>query len=427
MDNPVQQPRTCLTGAARSALDGACSRLGESTMADDVDGVHPEIVAWACSTEEVSEILRASAAHGLSVVARGRGTKLTWGRPPATADVLLDVSSMDQVIEHAAGDLVVATQAGTPLADVQAVVSSAQQRLAIDQTVPGESIGGALACNTSGPRRMSVGTMRDLLIGITVVRPDGVVAKAGGRVVKNVAGYDLGKLMIGSFGTLAVVTEALFRLHPIPTAQRFVSVPVDTAEQVHRVVQRVLGSQIVPIGLEVNWPPEGSGTLTLLLEGSAAGVSSRMAAALQLLGDHAWESTSAPDGWSTYPWPLDCPADRRSTALKLTFALSGLEGVLTAVRSSAVPIALRGSVGAGVLYGAIPPSADVTAVSNSVRRLRSTCVTHGGSVVVVDGAPQVKQTVDSWGRVPALELMRRVKDRFDPDRRLARGRFVGGI
>ena len=353
---------------------------------------------------------------------------MTWGRPPTTADVLLDVSSMNQVIDHAAGDLVVATQAGTLLADVQAVVAGAGQRLAIDQTVPGGSVGGALACNTSGPRRMSVGTLRDLLIGITVVRPDGVIAKSGGRVVKNVAGYDLGKLMVGSFGTLAVVTEALFRLHPIPAARRFITVRVDTAAQAHRVVQRVLSSQIVLIGLELDWPAYGAGTLTLSCwRGLPSGVSSRISNALGILGDHSSESTSAPEGWSTYPWPLNTRADWRPTALKLTFALSGLESLLTAVRSSPVPITVRGSAGAGVMYGAIPAATEVTAVCDAVRGLRDTCVRHGGSVVVVDASPKVKQAVDAWGTVSALELMRRLKDRFDPDHRLAQGRFVGGI
>jgi glycolate oxidase FAD binding subunit len=202
---------------------------------------------------------------------------------------------------------------------------------------------------------------------------------------------------------------------------------VDTAARAHHVVQRVLGSQIVPVALEVDWPPEGMGMLTLLIEGSASGVSSRLSHALGVLGDSARESDSAPDGWSSYPWSVNSPADRRATALKLTFALSGLEGVLTAVRSSQVPITLRGSAGAGVVYGAVPAEVDGTEVREAVRQLRRTCAEHGGSVVVVDGSPHIKQTVDAWGRVPAVELMRRVKDRFDPDRRLARGRFIGGI
>jgi glycolate oxidase FAD binding subunit len=176
--------------------------VSDATEVDAVDGVHPVLVARPRSTEQVSAVLRAAAAHGLTVVPRGRGTKMSWGRPPTSADVVVDVSGMDRVLEHAAGELVVATQAGARLADVQETLGHGGQRLAIDETVPGASVGGSLATNTSGPLRHVTGTARDLLIGVTMVRADGVVAKAGGRVVKNVAGYDLGKLLIGSFGTL---------------------------------------------------------------------------------------------------------------------------------------------------------------------------------------------------------------------------------
>ena len=126
------------------------------------------------------------------------------------------------MVDHAAGDLIVEVHAGTPLAEVQSTVAGAGQRLSLDDPVGGSTVGGALATNLSGPGRVAGSTARDLLIGVTLVRADGVVAKAGGRVVKNVAGYDLGKLVIGSFGTLGVVTRAVFRLHPLAAARRVV-------------------------------------------------------------------------------------------------------------------------------------------------------------------------------------------------------------
>jgi glycolate oxidase FAD binding subunit len=217
-----------LPDTARSALGSACD-VTDARDTDAVDGVLPCVVAHPASTAEVSEVLRAATAHGLAVVARGRGTKMTWGRPPTRLDVVVDLARMDAVLDHAAGDLIVETQAGTALADVQTAVTGAGQRLALDSPVPGSSVGGALATNLSGPGRLAVGSARDLLIGLTVVRVDGVVAKAGGRVVKNVAGYDLGKLAIGSFGTLAVVTDAIFRLHPLPAARRVVHCGFDDA------------------------------------------------------------------------------------------------------------------------------------------------------------------------------------------------------
>ena len=125
--------------------------------------------------------------------------------------------------------------------------------------MPGATVGGTLATNASGPQRVLAGTARDLLIGITVVRADGVVAKAGGRVVKNVAGYDLGKLMIGSYGTLAVITEAVFRLHPLPDVERWVVVPVDDADRAHDLAQAVVHSQAVPVGGRGRLPRDRAG------------------------------------------------------------------------------------------------------------------------------------------------------------------------
>jgi glycolate oxidase FAD binding subunit len=374
-------------------------------------------VALPSSTEEVSEVLRAAAGHGLTVVPRGRGTKMTWGLPPTSADLVLDVSALDRVLDHAAGDLIVSTQAGARLRSIQETLAEGGQRLSVDETVGGESIGGAVAANTSGPSRLVAGTLRDLLIGITVVRADGVVAKAGGRVVKNVAGYDIGKLMIGSFGTLAVITEAVFRLHPLPEVRRWVSVEVDDAVRAQELVQSVVHAQAVPTAIEVDWPAEGGGSVSVLLEGKADGVAGRGRTVAGLLGvgaDAAVEEQ--PAGWGAYPWSTE------QTALKLTCVLSGVGDVLAAARE--VGASVRGSAGTGVLYAAV---ADPSRVPAALERLRAVCTGHQGSAVVLDAPASVKRSVDVWGPVPAIDLMRRVKDRFDPDHRLSPGRFVGGI
>jgi glycolate oxidase FAD binding subunit len=413
-----------LDRTAREAVASACADVHDPGETDDVDGITPGLVARPTDTAQVAEVLRAAAAHGLTVVPRGRGTKLSWAMPPASADVLLDVSRLDQVLDHQPGDLIAAAQAGARLTDVQTVVGEAGQRLALDETVPGASIGGTLAANTSGPRRVATGNARDLLIGITVVRADGVVAKAGGRVVKNVAGYDLGKLMIGSAGTLAVITDAIFRLHPVPVTHRWVTAPAADPAQAQQLVQSVLHAQAVPAAIEVDWA-EGHGSVSVLLEGREEGVAGRTATVRSLLGDTSVETADAPGGGATYPWRLDASGDDRATALKLTFALSGLSAVLSAATELGVP--LRGSAGAGVAYAAIAPGTAPETVRSAVDRLRRACTTHGGSLVVVDAPAAVKSLVDVWGPVPAIDLMRRVKDQFDPDHRLAPGRFVGGI
>ena len=414
-----------LDRTAREAIGSACADVRDPGPGDEVDGITPGVVARPADTGQVSEVLRAAAAHGLSVVPRGRGTKLSWGVAPTNADVLLDVSSLDQVLEHAAGDLIVSTQAGARLADLQEVVGRGGQRLALDQTVSGASIGGTLATNTSGPRRVATGTSRDLLIGITVVRADGVVAKAGGKVVKNVAGYDLGKLMIGSFGTLAVITEAVFRLHPVPVASRWLSAPVADPAQARELALAVLHGQAVPAAVEVEWPVDGQGAVHVLLEGREEGVRGRADTVRALLGGAVVESVDDPSGGAAYPWDTAATGDERATCLKLTFVISALADVLTTARECGLHV--RGSAGAGVVHASLAPGTSPEAAGDALRRIRDTCTRSGGSAVVVDAPAAVKDAVDVWGPVPALDLMRRVKDQFDPDHRLAPGRFVGDL
>jgi glycolate oxidase FAD binding subunit len=234
-------------------------------------------------------------------------------------------------------------------------------------------------------------------------------------VVKNVAGYDVGKLMVGSFGTLAVITQAVFRLHPVPAARRWVRAAVDDPDRAHDLAHAAVHSQLVPSAVEVEWPADGPGNVVVELAGRVDGVAQRVAALADRLGDATVEEHE-PATWASYPWAGG------GTGLKLTFVLSGLRDVLAAARE--VGARVRASAGVGVGYAVLD---DPAAVPDALARLRATCAAHDGTVVVLDGPPEVKAAVDVWGPVPALDLMRRVKDQFDPEHRLSPGRFVGGI
>ncbi len=407
------------------ALRKVCDeRARPADDADAVADVPARYVASPASTEETSDVLRIADEHDLRVVARGAATKLDWGSPPAAVDLVLDTTLIAGVVEHAAGDLVVVARAGTTVQSLQATLAEASQQLALDVAEPAATLGGTVATNTSGPRRLLYGTLRDLLIGITFVRADGVVAKAGGKVVKNVAGYDFGKLLTGSYGTLGVVTQVAFRLHPLPQARQVLTVEVADVDAAGRAVAATVGSQVVPSAVEVDQPAAGPVTVVVLLEGTEQGVAGRAATTAELLGAGSSASDQAPPWFGAYPFGPG------QTGLKLTTEIFGLPKLLLAVRQVAnrhgVPIDVRGSA-AGVLYAALPASATPGVTAAVLEDLRSAATSYSGSVVALTAPAPVRDALDMWGPVPGLDLMSRLKDELDPDHRLSPGRFVGGI
>lgn len=405
------------TGPALAELGAACE-VHPATAADAVDGVVPALVAHPRSTAEVSAVLHAAHGRGLRVVPRGTGTRLCWGDAPIAVDLVVDVSRLDGVLAHAAGDLVVTVSAGVALTTLQDALAPHGQRLALDPVVAGGTIGGTIATASSGPLRYRYGSVRDLLIGITVVRADGAVTHAGGTVVKNVAGYDLGKLYTGSLGTLGVITEAVFRLHPLPEAARWVTVTTSDPQRAAAAVAAVRSSQNDPVALEVDRPVPGEPvTVGIALEGVADGIGARCDELCRLLGDatgsRASVADSPPDWWGVLPHdPATGPG------ATLTYEPAALGDVL-----AQAPGAVRGSAGAGVLAVGLAR----TRVADDLDALRALAGRHGGSAVLRCASPDVKQRCDVWGPVPALPLMQRVKNEFDPEHRLAPGRFVGGI
>jgi glycolate oxidase FAD binding subunit len=383
----------------------------------------PEVVAPS-NTAEVADALRAAAGDGRTVLARGAGTKSHWGGLASTVDVVVETRRLRGVIGHEPGDLVATVAAGTSLHDLQSVLGLAGQRLALETGTPAATVGGVLATGEAGPLRLRYGTGRDLLIGVEFVRPDGVIARSGGRVVKNVAGYDLGKLLCGSYGTLGVMTSATFRLHPVPPARAWVLCPVASTADIPDLVARAMDPAVHPSAVEVDLTG-GSGTLAVLIEGSATGVPVRSEAATRALGDKA-AIGAEPRWWGQYPFLFD------AIALKLAVGVGRLATVLDALAgaagSAAADVAVRGSAGSGVLHAALPGATSASELDGILRAVRAAIGGVGqGSCVVLAAPESVRASVDIWGPVSGLDLMRRVKERFDPHGRMAAGRFVGGI
>lgn len=382
-----------------------------ASSGDTVDGLVPRFVAHPAGTEQLREVLADARERGLRVLARGTGTRLSWGGRPAGVDLVVDTSRMNAVVAHAAGDLVVTVQPGLSLAELQARLGPHGQRLALDG--PAGTVGGTIASAASGPLRYRYGSVRDLIIGITVVLADGTVAKSGGTVVKNVAGYDLGKLYTGSLGTLGVITEATFRLHPLPETSRYVSMTTVDPARAADAVAAVRGSQNDPVALEIDRPgPGGPITVGVAVEGVTSGIGTRADEVARLLGSGTTVAEAPPPWWGVPPHALDGPG------VALTAEPTGLAAVL-----AQAPGALRGSAGVGVFSVGLGPAR----VPDDLDALRELAAAHGGTAVLRCAPPEVKAGLDVWGPVPALSLMRRIKDEFDPEHRLSPGRFVGGI
>ncbi|MFF4124981.1 FAD-binding oxidoreductase [Microbispora rosea] len=405
---------------------------------DEVAGVRPRWVALPESAEEIAVVMRVCAAHDLAAVATGGGTKLHWGATPDRCDVLVDLCCLNRVPEHAAGDLVVRAQAGVTVEALARALAEEGQELALDVPVPGTTVGGLLATGIAGPRRFRHGTARDLLIGVTVVLADGTIAKSGGKVVKNVAGYDLGKLFTGSYGTLGIIADATFRLHPLPAARAWVTATVErpvtetgqvmsAADVLLTAVPAVTESPLEPSAVEIDWPDvEGPCTVAILVEGAAA--AERGKTLCELMGEPMGGTAEVAE--EPPPWWNRLPSSDDDTLLELRIGVSSLPHLLPVMRQAAdasgARPAIRGSLAAGTLHiGLRGLPHEIAGFTGLVRDDAEGMF--GGRVVVLAAPPEAARRLDRWGHAGALHLMRRVKERFDPDRRLSPGRFVGGI
>src|SRR5579862_8025897 len=243
-----------------------------ATSDDRVAGVQPQLVVAPGNEQRLAEILKAANDANLAVIPRGGGTKLAWGNAPRRADIVLSTARLNAIVEHAHSDLTVTVEAGCTLKQLAETLARQNQRLALDGLWPSRAtIGGILSTNDSGALRLRFGSMRDLVIGVTLALPDGTLAKSGGKVVKNVAGYDLPKLVIGALGTLAVITQATFRLHPTPKESRTFSCMARDAYDAQRLVLEIQDSKLAHSALQVRFVESMQPQIDVLFEATEAG------------------------------------------------------------------------------------------------------------------------------------------------------------
>ncbi|WP_217899473.1 FAD-binding oxidoreductase [Blastococcus mobilis] len=376
------------------------------------------------SVTEAADLLRGTDGP---LLFRGAGTKQAWAGRPVEPALVVETGRLSSVLAYNPADMTVAVGAGMPLRDLQDLLGEKGQWLALDPSTEsaGATVGGLLGTGDSGPRRLRYGALRDLVIGVTLVLSDGTVARGGGTVIKNVAGYDLPKLLYGSLGTLGLVAEVVLRLHPRPaaTATATVQVPVDEAGE---LALRLAASPLEPAA--VDWGDVDGGLLAVRFEGTPAGVEGRRSAAGELLGGAAgvewrtgadeetvWQRLAEghrPEEEETLAVAGTLPGRTADVAWALSEAAEA-SGVRTALAS-------RPALGLHTARFAGAPAA----VGAAVTAWRERVLAMGGSVLLRDRPAAVDAEVDAVGPPPSsVGLLRSLHRRLDPHGRCAPGRL----
>jgi glycolate oxidase FAD binding subunit len=434
-----------IVGAEHLRVDGEARRYV-------VDGRIPTVVVSPGTVEEVSAVLAACSEADAAVVPWGGGAHMGLGSVPKRVDVVLALGRLNRVLDHEPGDMTSTVQAGMALSHFQSQLGRHGQFLGLDP--PGGSratIGGILAANASGPRRLRYGAARDLLIGLRVAHADGTVTRGGAKVVKNVTGYDMNKLYVGSLGTLGVIVEATFRLYPFPACERTMVAAFPTAENAREVVARILGSPLVPSAVELlnetaarevarqaGVTSELRGIVLAVAVASvpeavedqirtAQGMGGEASGSLVLEGqphDAFWAAVRDFDSGHG-------PAVVLKASVLLAKVVEAMEYGERLAAQHRLHVAVISEAGTGILryHFSEGDGADSAGrLTEVVASLREFTVHAKGSLVVLHAPAAVKARVDVWGP-PGINfaLMRGLKEQFDPGRILNPGRFVGGL
>jgi glycolate oxidase FAD binding subunit len=398
-----------------------------ATTEDAVAGVRPEYAVSPGTEQELAAVLVCANEAGIAVIPRGGGTKLEWGNPPARAGIILSTLRLGRVLEHAWADLTVVVEAGCTMRALQDLLAQHGQRLAIDVLWPERAtVGGVLSTNDSGALRLRYGAVRDLIIGVTLALSDGTLASSGGKVVKNVAGYDLPKLASGALGTLGVITRAIFRLHPLCRDTLTLSFTVPSLEKMQAAILTVQDSTLAHSALQIRCASGQQPEADILFEATPAGLAAQKQN-LEAILEGCTIQISAGTPWSARQELWDS-ANTRAAIAKLSVlptriaeTIRGLEKALAASGFEWRLIVQATGIGWLMISNA---NANIKAI---LQELRREVENDGGSLVLLR-KPTGAQGLDAWGNPGnAVGVMRALKQQLDPKATLNPGRFVGGI
>ncbi len=408
-----------------------------------IDGIGPAEVVAAEAPEQVAEALREATAEGRGVSPIGGGTMVSLGMPPERYDVALDLSGMADLVDYEADDFTVTAQAGMPLARLQQILAQHGQFVPLDAAeFERATLGGVVAVGRGGLRRAALGGPRDWLIGLRVARADGEQIRGGGKVVKNVSGYDLPKLFSGALGTLGVITEVSFKLRPQPSADRVAILAADSFDRAlgaGAAVRNLDGlNGVVAISAEAAEFARGRGAealesaaLVLRASGLEASVEETLARAVSAAGLGGLGAAVAAES-AVETWQAVADAELATGPGRARLRLGVRPGSLGDAAAAAarwlpraLPQVAAADSGLLLLDLAEGEAADT---ASEIVDLRDAVAGLGAHVTIEAASPALKEEVDVWGDPgPGIRLMRNVKAAFDPERTLNRGRFVGGI
>ncbi|HEY0345635.1 MAG TPA: FAD-binding oxidoreductase [Solirubrobacteraceae bacterium] len=373
--------------------------------------------------EDAAELLRACAADGIAVRFAGGATK-AWGHAGGDDGLRLCTSALDTIVEHNRGDLTAVLQAGVPLRALDELLADAGQMLALDPPLgagDAATVGGAVAAGDSGPLRHRYGAARDLVLGMTVALSDGSLARAGSKVIKNVAGYDLAKLFSGSFGTLGLITEVIVRLHPRPPDHATAVGATDDPAVLQDAALALAANSLEAQALDVRWEA-GEGLVLARFAGIAA--TEQAAAAERLLGASGVQARTVEEDAALWTAQRTGQRSAKGAVVRVSGRPTQLAESCEAAKAAGATLVGRAAL--GLSWIALPAAAPAELVQ-AIAGLRDTLRPSPG--VVLDAPAAVRAQLDPWDHPEdsALVLMRRVKARFDPTATCNPGIFVGGI
>jgi len=430
MDAATKSSQAAIDSTLRKAFIDilGAEKVRPTTPADSISGVQPQLILEPATESELAAALRLADESKLAVIPRGGSTKLGWGNSPSRADVILSTARLNKILEHAWADLTVSVEAGCAIQTLQETLAQHGQRLALDPLWPERAtIGGILSSNDSGALRLRFGALRDLIIGVTIALPDGTLASSGGKVVKNVAGYDLPKLVTGALGTLGVITRAVFRLHPLPHNTRCFTVSRTSAEDTQKLVLAIQDSKLAHVALQSCLTAKSTPTIDILFEGTEAGLDAQ-AARLRTLCGSAQISEASSATWNARQdlWSF---SNREETAVaKISVLPTDLARSIELFRRTANSghfywKSQMYAIGLGWLRLEGPSDR----LHQALIALQPAIEKMGGSLVLLH-RPTSMPAFDAWGTPgDSLSLMKSIKRQLDPANTLNPGRFVGGI